>query len=42
MAYVGIDGEDMYYEMEGDGDAIVLIHGNEAHHRTWEHQFEGS
>ena len=40
MPLVEINGVEMYYEDAGDGHPVVLIHGSEAHHGTWEHQFQ--
>ena len=40
-ATIDIDGLAVFYETEGDGDAIVLLHGGMADNSTWSAQFSG-
>jgi pimeloyl-ACP methyl ester carboxylesterase len=40
-ATVDIDGLAVFYETEGDGDPIVLLHGGLADNSTWASQFSG-
>ena len=40
-ASIDIDGLSVYYETEGDGDPIVLLHGGLADNSTWAAQFAG-
>ena len=39
--YIDIDGLSVFYETEGDGDPIVLLHGGLADNSTWAAQFSG-
>ena len=41
QATLEIDGSAVFYETEGDGDAIVLLHGGMADNSTWSAQFSG-
>ena len=41
QATLEIDGSAVFYETEGDGDAIVLLHGGMADNSTWYAQFSG-
>jgi pimeloyl-ACP methyl ester carboxylesterase len=38
---IDIDGLAVFYETEGDGDTIVLLHGGLADNSTWAAQFSG-
>jgi pimeloyl-ACP methyl ester carboxylesterase len=38
---VDIDGLSVFYEIEGDGEPIVLLHGGLADNSTWAAQFSG-
>lgn len=38
-SYVGVDGGQLYYEMAGEGDTVVLIHGGAMDRRIWDEQF---
>ena len=38
---IDIDGLPVFYETEGDGDPIVLLHGGLADNSTWASQFSG-
>ena len=38
---IDIDGLPVFYETEGDGDTIVLLHGGLADNSTWAAQFSG-
>ncbi len=38
---IDIDGVPVFYETEGDGDPIVLLHGGLADNSTWAAQFTG-
>jgi len=38
--FAGINGAQIYYEMQGEGPAILLIHAGVADCRMWEAQFE--
>jgi pimeloyl-ACP methyl ester carboxylesterase len=38
---IDIDGMPVFYETEGDGEAIVLLHGGLADNSTWAAQFSG-
>jgi pimeloyl-ACP methyl ester carboxylesterase len=40
-ATIDIDGLAVFYETEGDGDPIVLLHGGLADNSTWAAQFSG-
>jgi pimeloyl-ACP methyl ester carboxylesterase len=40
-ATIDIDGLPVFYETEGDGDPIVLLHGGLADNSTWAAQFGG-
>jgi pimeloyl-ACP methyl ester carboxylesterase len=40
-ATIDIDGLPVFYETEGDGDPIVLLHGGLADNSTWAAQFAG-
>jgi pimeloyl-ACP methyl ester carboxylesterase len=40
-ATIDIDGLAVFYETEGDGDPIVLLHGGLADNSTWGAQFSG-
>jgi len=35
MARVGVNGVDLYCEVLGDGDPLVLVHGSWVDHHTW-------
>jgi 3-oxoadipate enol-lactonase len=35
MPYATDDGVDVYYEVEGDGPALVFCHGSGGHHAIW-------
>lgn len=35
MPYATVDGTRIYYEAEGDGSAIVLVHGSGGNHAIW-------
>ncbi len=37
--YAPVEGTSLYYEVTGDGPAVVLLHGRGADHRMWEDQF---
>ena len=39
---IDIDGLPVFYETEGDGEPLVLLHGGLADNSTWAAQFEGS
>jgi pimeloyl-ACP methyl ester carboxylesterase len=41
QATIDIDGLAVFYETEGDGDPIVLLHGGLADNSTWTAQFTG-
>lgn len=41
QATIEIDGLAVFYETEGDGDPIVLLHGGLADNSTWAAQFSG-
>ncbi len=41
QATIDIDGLAVFYETEGDGDPIVLLHGGLADNSTWAAQFSG-
>ena len=38
---IDIDGLAVFYETEGDGEPIVLLHGGLADNSTWAAQFSG-
>jgi len=38
--YAEVNGTRLYYEVAGEGEAIVLIHGNGADTREWDDQFD--
>jgi pimeloyl-ACP methyl ester carboxylesterase len=38
---IDIDGLDVFYETEGDGETVVLLHGGLADNSTWAAQFLG-
>jgi pimeloyl-ACP methyl ester carboxylesterase len=38
---IDIDGLSVFYEIEGDGESIVLLHGGLADNSTWAAQFSG-
>ena len=38
--YAEVAGGRLYYEVEGSGDAIVLIHGNFGDRRHWDQQVD--
>ena len=38
--YAGVNGTRFYYEVLGEGEPIVLIHGNGGDCRHWDGQFE--
>ncbi len=40
-ATIDIDGLRVFYETEGEGDPIVLLHGGLADNTTWDSQFSG-
>jgi pimeloyl-ACP methyl ester carboxylesterase len=40
-ATIDIDGLAVFYELEGDGEPIVLLHGGLADNSTWAAQFSG-
>lgn len=40
-ATIDIDGLAVFYETEGDGETIVLLHGGLADNSTWAAQFSG-
>ncbi len=40
-ATIEIDGLDVFYETEGTGEPLVLLHGGMATNATWNAQFEG-
>jgi pimeloyl-ACP methyl ester carboxylesterase len=35
MTTLSADGVDLYYEMAGDGDALVMVHGSWGDHANW-------
>jgi pimeloyl-ACP methyl ester carboxylesterase len=37
--YADVDGTRLYYELAGEGDPVVLIHGNFGDRRHWDDQF---
>ncbi len=37
--YMDVDGGKIYYEVAGEGEAIVLVHDGSLHHVTWDKQF---
>ena len=39
-SYLEVNGAQLYYEVAGQGDTIVLIHGFAADTRTWDDQFQ--
>jgi pimeloyl-ACP methyl ester carboxylesterase len=41
QATIDIDGLAVFYETEGDGDSMVLLHGGLADNSTWAAQFSG-
>jgi len=41
QSIMSIDGLDVFYETEGDGQTIVLLHGGLADNSTWGAQFAG-
>ena len=41
QATIDIDGLAVFYETEGDGDPIVLLHGGLGDNSTWAAQFSG-
>jgi pimeloyl-ACP methyl ester carboxylesterase len=38
--FADIPGGQLYYEMTGSGESVVLIHGNAGDRRHWDFQFE--
>jgi pimeloyl-ACP methyl ester carboxylesterase len=38
MAYLGIDGFDLYYEVHGEGPPVVFAHGVAGNHASWYRQ----
>ena len=38
---IDIDGLAVFYETEGDGDPLVLLHGGLGDNSTWDAQFSG-
>ena len=38
--YAEVNGTRLYYEVAGEGDVILLIHGNGGDRRHWDEQFE--
>ncbi len=38
--YADVNGTRLYYELAGEGDPIVLIHGNGGDRRHWDEQFK--
>lgn len=40
MSILKLDGVDLYYEVHGDGDPVVFIHGASGTHLTWWRQVE--
>ncbi|MEW6753918.1 MAG: alpha/beta hydrolase [Candidatus Latescibacterota bacterium] len=38
--FASLTGGRLYYEIAGDGDPVVLIHGNAGDRRHWDHQIE--
>jgi 3-oxoadipate enol-lactonase len=37
--YADVNGTRLYYEVAGDGEAVVLVHGFTLDHRMWDDQF---
>jgi len=37
---LNVNGEDIYYEIEGDGPPLILIHGWTLNLRMWDQQVE--
>lgn len=40
IGYVAVNGTKLYYEIAGEGDPIVFIHGHGGDRRHWDDQFE--
>lgn len=38
--FAPVENGQLYYQIAGSGDAVVLIHGNAGDHRHWDNQFE--
>jgi pimeloyl-ACP methyl ester carboxylesterase len=38
--YAGVNGTWLYYEVAGEGEAVVLVHGNGGDRRGWDEQFD--
>lgn len=38
--FAPVEGGQLYYQIAGSGEAVVLVHGNAGDHRHWDHQFE--
>ena len=35
MAFANADGVRIYYELNGAGPALMLVHGSGGHHMAW-------
>src|SRR5262249_37506773 len=35
MTFAKINGADLYYEVEGDGDWLIFVHGGDSTHLAW-------
>lgn len=35
MSFLNVDGAELYYELHGEGPALVLIHGASGTHLSW-------
>jgi pimeloyl-ACP methyl ester carboxylesterase len=38
--FIEVDGGQLYYEVAGEGETIILVHDGLLHHETWNLQFD--